>query len=39
MNPVCLPAATGSVSASEYLRRFAAANLRQTPLAAEDPVP
>jgi CRISPR-associated exonuclease Cas4 len=38
MNPVCLPSATGSASAVEYLRRAAAANLRQTPLAAEDPV-
>ena len=37
MKPVCLPAATGSASASEYLRRFAAANLRQTPPGAEDP--
>ncbi len=39
MKPVCLPAATGSASASEYLRRFAAANLRQTALVPEDPVP
>jgi CRISPR-associated exonuclease Cas4 len=39
MKPVCLPAATESASAAEYLRRFASANLRQTPLAAKDPVP
>jgi CRISPR-associated exonuclease Cas4 len=38
MEPVCLPTATESASAAEYLRRFAAANLRQTPLAAKDPV-
>ena len=39
MEPVCLPTATESASAAEYLRRFAVANLRQTPLAAKDPVP
>jgi CRISPR-associated exonuclease Cas4 len=42
MKPVCLPAATQSSSAAEYLRRAAAANLRQTagpadPVALEVP--
>jgi hypothetical protein len=35
MKPVCLPTATQSASAIAYLRRAAAANLRQT----SDPQP
>ena len=37
MKPVCLPAAIGSASAAQYLRRCAAANLQQAPCAIEDP--
>jgi CRISPR-associated exonuclease Cas4 len=36
MKPVCLPAAIGSASEAECLRRCAAANLRQAPCAIED---
>jgi CRISPR-associated exonuclease Cas4 len=39
MKPVCLPEAVGSASAAEYLRRCAAANLRQMPNAIQDPHP
>jgi hypothetical protein len=39
MKPVCLPAAIGSASAAECLRRCAAANLRPAPCTIEDPLP
>ncbi len=39
MKPVCLPTATQSSGAAEYLRRAAAANLRQTAAPADPAAP